>query len=60
MKIKHHCYRNYKAKAVEEMRMYSIMDLTNEDAVMVELGIAIKLEHKIIIGINSDIPLSRC
>lgn len=44
-------------KAVEECDIF-IADLTNEDAgVMVELGIAIKSNTKIIIGINSDIRL---
>ena len=44
-------------KAVEECDVF-IADLTNEDAgVMVELGIAIKTNTKIIIGINSDIRL---
>ncbi|MEG0527058.1 MAG: nucleoside 2-deoxyribosyltransferase [Longicatena sp.] len=44
-------------KAVEECDVF-IADLTNEDAgVMVELGIAIKSNTKIIIGINSDIRL---
>lgn len=44
-------------KAVEECDIF-IADLTNEDAgVMVELGIAIKSDTKIIIGINSDIRL---
>lgn len=44
-------------KAVEECDVF-IADLTNEDAgVMVELGIAIKSDTKIIIGINSDIRL---
>lgn len=43
-------------KAVEECDIF-IADLTNEDAgVMVELGIAIKM-NAIIIGINSDIRL---
>lgn len=44
-------------KAVEECDIF-IADLTNEDAgVMVELGIAIKSNTKIIIGMNSDIRL---
>ena len=44
-------------KAVEQCDIF-IADLTNEDAgVMVELGIAIKSNTKIIIGINSDIRL---
>ncbi|MGX8832673.1 nucleoside 2-deoxyribosyltransferase [Amedibacillus sp. YH-ame6] len=44
-------------KAVEECDVF-IADVTNEDAgVMVELGIAIKSNTKIIIGINSDIRL---
>ena len=44
-------------KAVEECYIF-IADLTNEDAgVMVELGIAIKSNTKIIIGMNSDIRL---
>ena len=44
-------------KAVEACDIF-IADLTNEDAgVMVELGIAIKSNTKIIIGINSDIRL---
>ncbi|MGX8852258.1 nucleoside 2-deoxyribosyltransferase [Amedibacillus sp. YH-ame10] len=44
-------------KAVEECDVF-IADLTNEDAgVMVELGIAMKSNTKIIIGINSDIRL---
>ena len=44
-------------KAVEECDIF-IADLTNEDAgVMVELGIAIKTNTSIIIGINSDIRL---
>ncbi|MCI5774140.1 MAG: nucleoside 2-deoxyribosyltransferase [Erysipelotrichaceae bacterium] len=45
------------AKAVEECDIF-IADLTNEDSgVMVELGLAIKTNTKIIIGINSDIRL---
>lgn len=45
-------------KAVEECDVF-IADLTNEDAgVMVVLGIAIKSNTKIIIGINSDIRLA--
>ena len=45
-------------KAVEECDIF-LADLTNEDAgVMVELGIAIKSNTSIIIGINSDIRLS--
>lgn len=44
-------------KAVEECDVF-IADMTNEDAgVMVELGIALKTNTKIIIGINSDIRL---
>lgn len=44
-------------KAVEECDIF-IADVTNEDAgVMVELGIAIKSNTKIIIGINSDMRL---
>lgn len=44
-------------KAVTECDIF-IADLTNEDAgVMVELGIAIMSNTKIIIGINSDIRL---
>ena len=44
-------------QAVEACDIF-IADLTNEDAgVMVELGIAIKSNTKIIIGINSDIRL---
>lgn len=44
-------------KAVEACDIF-IADLTNEDAgVMVELGIAIKSNTKIIIGIQSDIRL---
>ena len=44
-------------KAVQECDIF-IADLTNEDAgVMVELGIAIETNTKIIIGINSDIRL---
>lgn len=44
-------------KAVEECDIF-IADLTNEDAGgMVELGIAIKSNTKIIIGMNSDIRL---
>ena len=44
-------------QAVEACDIF-IADLTNEDAgVMVELGIAIKSDTKIIIGINSDIRL---
>lgn len=44
-------------KAVEDCDIF-IADLTNEDAgVMVELGIALKSDTKIIIGINSDIRL---
>ena len=44
-------------KAVEECDIF-IADLTNEDAgVMVELGIAIKSNTKIIISMNSDIRL---
>ena len=44
-------------KAVEECDIF-IADLTNEDAgVMVELGIAIKSNTKIIIGMNSGIRL---
>lgn len=45
------------ADAVRECDVF-IADLTNEDAgVMVELGIAIETDTKIIIGINSDIRL---
>lgn len=45
-------------RAVENCDIF-IADLTNEDAgVMVELGIAIKSDTKIIIGINSDIRLT--
>lgn len=45
-------------KAVEEADIF-IADLTNEDAgVMVELGIAIYTNTKLIIGINSDIRLA--
>lgn len=44
-------------KAVEEADIF-IADLTNEDAgVMVELGIALYTNTKLIIGINSDIRL---
>ena len=44
-------------QAVEACDIF-IADLTNEDAgVMVELGIAIKSDTNIIIGINSDIRL---
>lgn len=44
-------------KAVEECDIF-IADLTNEDAgVMVELGIALYTNTKLIIGINSDIRL---
>ena len=44
-------------QAVEACDIF-IADLTNEDAgVMVELGIAIKSDTKITIGINSDIRL---
>lgn len=43
--------------AVEECDIF-IADVTNEDAgVMVELGIAIKSNTKVIIGINSDIRI---
>lgn len=45
-------------KAVEACDIF-IADITNEDAgVMVELGIAIKSNTNIIIGINSDIRLA--
>lgn len=44
-------------KAVEECDIF-IADLTNEDSgVMVELGIALYTNTKLIIGINSDIRL---
>lgn len=44
-------------KAVEECDIF-ICDLTNEDSgVMVELGIALYTNTKLIIGINSDIRL---
>lgn len=44
-------------KAVEECDIF-VADLTNEDSgVMVELGIAIYTNTKLIIGINSDIRL---
>lgn len=44
-------------KAVEDADIF-VADLTNEDAgVMVELGIAIYTDTKLIIGINSDIRL---
>ncbi len=44
-------------KAVEEADIF-VADLTNEDAgVMVELGIAMYTDTKLIIGINSDIRL---
>ncbi len=45
------------AKAVIDCDIF-IADLTNEDSgVMVELGLAIQSQTKIIIGINSDIRL---
>ncbi|EHR34085.1 nucleoside 2-deoxyribosyltransferase [Helcococcus kunzii] len=45
-------------KAVEECDIF-ICDLTNEDAgVMVELGIALYTNTKLIIGINSDLRLA--
>nr|WP_276939555.1 nucleoside 2-deoxyribosyltransferase [Helcococcus sueciensis] len=48
---------NGDTKAVEECDIF-IADLTNEDAgVMVELGIALYTDTKLIIGINSDIRL---
>lgn len=44
-------------KAVRDCDIF-ICDVTNQDpGVMVELGIAIEMDHKIIIGINSDIRL---
>lgn len=44
-------------KAVEECDIF-LADLTNEDpGVMVELGIAIYTDTKLIIGINSDIRM---
>ena len=44
-------------KAVEECDIF-LADLTNEDSgVMVELGIALYTDTKLIIGINSDIRL---
>lgn len=44
-------------KAVRECEIF-VADLTNEDpGVMVELGIAIETNTKLIIGINSDIRL---
>ena len=49
--------QNGDTKAVEECDIF-IADLTNEDAgVMVELGIALYTNTKLIIGINSDIRL---
>ncbi len=48
---------NGDTKAVEECDIF-IADLTNEDSgVMVELGIALYTNTKLIIGINSDIRL---
>ncbi len=49
---------NGDTKAVEEADIF-IADLSNEDAgVMVELGIAMYTNTKLIIGINSDIRLA--